>query len=200
MKKILVATNNRGKAKEIERIFLNTDFELSFLFQYPKIKDIYIQENAKSFEGNALIKALIIGEKSGILTLADDSGLCVDYLNGAPGIYSARYSKKGDDKSNYFKLLENMKGVPFNDRNCYYICTVAIYNPKNNFVETVSGKWNGKIGTEPKGDKSFGYSPIFLPNEFDFRKTASEFYPEELIEINHRGKAFRKAIEVLKNI
>ncbi len=200
MKKILIATNNRAKAEEIKKIFSDLDFELRFLFDFSKAKNINIVENAKTFEGNALIKAIIIGDELNMLTLADDSGLCVDWLENKPGIYSNRYSKEGDDVANYLKLLEEMKNVPFEKRNCYYTCTVAVYDPKTKFVETTFAKWKGKLAREPKGDKSFGYAPIFLPKEFDFKQTSAEFSNEELIEINHRGKAFRKAIEILKNI
>jgi XTP/dITP diphosphohydrolase len=200
MKEILIATRNKGKAEEIKKIFYGTNFVPKFLFDFEKLKDLEIVENAKSFEGNALIKAIIIGDKLGMITMADDTGLCVDYLKGKPGIYSARYSTEGNDKANYFKLLENMKGVVFEKRDCHYNCTVAIYNPKTGFVETVFGRWEGKLALEPRGEKSFGYAPIFLPKDFDFKKTSAEFDHEELISINHRGKAFGKALEVLKNI
>lgn len=195
---VLVATANRGKAEEIRRIFAGTNFEVKFLFDFPdEVGDFDVLENAKSFEGNALIKAIIFGERLNILTLADDSGLCVDVLDGRPGVYSARYAKKGDDKANYEKLLLELKDVPADKRSAHYHCSVAIYNPYDKFVETVEGRWEGRIAFEPYGDKSFGYAPIFLPADFSYEKTAAEFNHEELIDINHRGRAFRRAIEVL---
>lgn len=200
-KTILVATANRGKAGEIRRIFAETNLEVKFLFDFSdKLGDFDVLENAKSFEGNALIKAIIFGERLGMLTLADDSGLCVDILDGQPGVYSARYAKKGDDKANYEKLLSELKDVPAGKRQAHYHCSVAIYNPADKFVETVEGRWEGQIGFEPHGDKSFGYAPIFLPADFSYNKTAAEFDHEDLIGINHRGQAFRKAIEILQDL
>jgi XTP/dITP diphosphohydrolase len=200
MKQILIATNNKGKAEEIKQIFQNTNFELKFLFDFPEeTKKLEIIENANSFEGNAKIKAIIAGNKLNMLTLADDSGLCVDYLNGAPGIYSARYSKEGDDKSNYNKLLTALAKIPLKQRDCYYRCAVVIYNPQTKFIDTVFGDWHGKVALKPVGNKSFGYAPIFLAKEFNYKKTNAECDSEELILINHRGKAFRQAINILKN-
>ncbi|PKM91489.1 non-canonical purine NTP pyrophosphatase, RdgB/HAM1 family [Candidatus Falkowbacteria bacterium HGW-Falkowbacteria-1] len=195
-KSILIATANRGKAKEIKEIFKDTDFDLKFLFDFPEeFKDLKILENAKSFEGNALIKAIVSGELMKMIVLADDSGFCVDALNGRPGVYSARYSEEGTDQANYLKIIEEMSGVEI--RTCHYNCTVAIYDPQTKFVDTVFGTWQGKIALEPKGEKSFGYAPIFLAKEFDYQKTNAELDHEELIAINHRGKAFKKAIKVL---
>lgn len=194
-KEILVATENQGKANEIREIFKDTDYDLKFLSDFKdKIGDLQIQENAKSFEGNALIKAIIVGDHLQMLTLADDSGLCVDVLDGRPGVYSARYSEEKTDKANYTKVLDEMKDIPMEKRDCHYNCTVAIYDPLTKFVQTVEGKWHGKIALEPKGTKSFGYAPVFLSKEANFEKTNAEFDSNELIEVNHRGEAFRKAI------
>jgi XTP/dITP diphosphohydrolase len=196
---ILIATANHGKAEEIKQIFAGTGFEVKFLFDFPELfENVKIVENAKSFEGNVLIKAIIAGDISGLITLADDTGLCIDALDGRPGIYSARYSGTGNDRENYLKVLAEMRGVPFEKRDCHYNCTVAVYDPSTKFVETVSGVWKGKIALEPKGDKSFGYSPIVLVKDSNYEKSSAEFDPEELISINHRGKAFREAISVLK--
>lgn len=199
-KTILIATANKGKAEEIKKIFQDTDFEIKFLFDFPcELEKINILENAKSFEGNALIKAIIIGDVLNMITLADDSGLCVDALDGCPGVISARYSGLGTDESNYLKLLDEMKDVEFSKRDCHYNCTVAIYDPKTKFVDTVSEIWEAKVALEPKGDKSFGYAPIVLAKDFNYQKTNAEFDPEELININHRGKAFSQAINVLND-
>jgi XTP/dITP diphosphohydrolase len=199
-KDILIATANKGKAKEIKEIFKNTSLNPKFLFDFPeKLKNLKIIENAKSFEGNALIKAIIVGDILNMLTLADDSGLCIDALDGKPGILSARYSEAGTDQENYLKILEEMKKISPENRNCHYNCTVAIYDPQTKFVDTVSGIWEGKIAIKPKGNKSFGYAPIFLAKDFDYKKTNAEFDPKDLININHRGKAFRKAIIILND-
>lgn len=199
-KTILIATANKGKAEEIKRIFQDTNFDIKFLFDFPdQLKNLNIVENAKSFEGNALIKAIVTGDVLNMITLADDSGLCVDALDGRPGVLSARYSGIRTDKGNYLKVLEDMDGIPFDKRDCHYNCTVAIYDPQTKFIDTVSGIWDAKVALEPKGDKSFGYAPIILAKDFNYQKTNAEFNPEDLIGINHRGKAFRKAIHILSD-
>jgi XTP/dITP diphosphohydrolase len=187
-REILIATENRGKAKEISEIFKDTPYRLRFLFLYEFRKvlgDFEIHENAKTFEGNAIIKAILVGKKLGLMTLADDSGLVVRALDGRPGVYSARYSQEGTDAANNDKVLQEMKDIPENERECYYNCTVAIFDPGNNFIDTVSGQWHGRVATEPRGEKSFGYAPIFLAKEFDYQKTNAELEHEELIKINH---------------
>lgn len=197
-KKILIATANRGKADEIKEIFKDTNFDLKFLYDFEdEIKDLNVQENAKSFEGNALIKAIVVGDHLQIITLADDSGLCIDALNGRPGIFSARYSKEKTDAGNNAKVLLEMKKIPMKERDCHYNCTVAIYDPLTKFVKTTEGRWQGKIAFKPKGTKSFGYAPIFLSIDANYKKTNAEFDSNELIEVNHRGKAFKRAIEEL---
>lgn len=199
-KTILIATANRGKAEEIKRIFQDTNFDVKFLFDFPdQLKNLSIVENAKSFEGNALIKAIVAGDILNMITLADDSGLCVDALGGRPGVLSARYSDLGTDESNYLKVLKEMEEISFNKRDCHHNCTVAIYDPQTKFVDTVSGIWDAKVALEPKGDKSFGYAPIILAKDFNYQKTNAEFNSEDLISINHRGKAFRKAIQILSD-
>ena len=195
---IIVATANRGKANEIREIFKNANFNLKFLFDFPELASLNIQENAKSFEGNALIKAIIVGDILGQITLADDIGLCVAALNGRPGVYSARYSIQGNAEANYRKVLTEMIGVAEEDRGCHYHCSIALYDPKTKFVETTTGIWPGRIALEPRGTKSFGYAPIFLAQNFDYKRTNAEFEPDELIMINHRGQAFRQVERILK--
>lgn len=197
---LVIATANRGKAEEIKIIFKDTGFNLKFLFDFPEeLKNLKIVENAKTFEGNALIKAIVIGDLLNMITLADDSGLCIDALDGRPGVLSARYSETGTDKDNYLKVLKEMEDVPFEERGCHYNCTVAIYDPKTKFVDTAEGTWDARVALEPKGDKSFGYAPIVLAKELNYQKTNAEFDPEDTININHRGKAFRKAIQILSD-
>ena len=199
-KTILIATANKGKAEEIKRIFQDTNFDIKFLFDFPdQLEKLNIVENAKSFEGNALIKAIVAGDVLNMITLADDSGLCIDALDGRPGVFSARYSDVGTDEGNYLKVLKEMDGIPFDKRDCHYNCTVAIYDPNTKFVDTISGIWDAKVALEPKGNKSFGYAPIILAKDFNYQKTNAEFNPEDLISINHRGKAFRKAINILSD-
>jgi XTP/dITP diphosphohydrolase len=198
MKTIVVATENKGKITEINELFKDSGFEVKFLSDFKaELEGVAIQENAKTFEGNALIKAIVIGDILGLATLADDSGLCVDHLGGAPGVYTARYSQEKTDVANYTKLLQAMQGVPFEKRDCYYNCTVAIYDPATKFVETVDGQWYGRLATEPRGEKSFGYAPVFLSREHNYELTNAELDVEQTTPINHRGKAFRAAIGIL---
>lgn len=199
-KEILIATANRGKAHEIKEIFKDTDYDLKFLYEFEdEIEGLDIQENAKSFEGNALIKAIVIGDHLQMVTLADDSGICIDALDGRPGVFSARYSEEKTDAKNIEKVLTEMTDIPMAQRDCYYDCVVAIYDPITKFVKTTEGQWHGKIALEPKGTKSFGYAPIFLSKDANYEKTSAEFDPHELIGINHRGKAFGAAIVELDN-
>lgn len=198
MKDILIATANRGKAQEITAIFQGSPFHPRFLYEFPDLEKIIIQENAQSFEGNALIKALLIGKASGMITLADDSGICVDALGGAPGVLSARYSEERTDVANNQKLLLALAGVPIEHRHCHYHCSVAIYNPVDNFVATTIGIWKGRVAEKESGSGSFGYAPIFLAAEFNYEKSNAECEPEELIAINHRGRALRAALEILQ--
>lgn len=198
MATIVVATANQGKIKEILEIFTGSGYELKFLNDFSaELAGIEIQENAKTFEGNALIKALVIGEALGLPTLADDSGLCVDYLDGAPGVLTARYSPEKTDLANYTKLLREMADVPAEQRGCHYNCTVAIYDPRTKFVETVAGEWYGRLAEAPRGDKSFGYAPVFLSADHGYELTNAELEVEQTIGINHRGKAFRAALKIL---
>lgn len=197
MQELLFATHNRGKALEIQEIFYNSGFICRFLYNYPSLSQINIQENAQSFEGNALIKAIIIGQKSGMITLADDSGLCVDFLKGEPGVRSARYSEIATDEANNSKLLLHMQGVADMERGCHYHCSVAVYDPIDNYVATTEGVWVGRLAREPRGHKSFGYAPLFLPKDFQYQKSSAELDPEDIIKINHRGKAFGAMLQIL---
>lgn len=194
--KILIATKNKGKMAEIRQIFRGTKYEVLFLSDIKELEDVEIHENAKSCEGNALIKAIICGEKSGMVTLGDDSGLFVDALGGEPGINSARYSG-GGDKENIAKLLRVMADVPEERRDSHYECRVAIYDPKTTWVETVEGRWDGRVAFEPRGTKSFGYAPIFLSKDYDYKLTNAELDKGKTLKVNHRGEAFRKAIEMM---
>jgi XTP/dITP diphosphohydrolase len=200
MRDIVIATENRGKAEEIKEIFKGSGFNPRFLYEFrSQFPGLEIQENAKTFEGNALIKAIIVGDLLQLPALADDSGLCIDALGGRPGVYSARYSGTGTDEGNCLKVLSEMEGQSGASRSCHYECVVAFYDPASKFVETVSGIWEGRLAETPRGSKSFGYAPIFLAKDFDYLKSNAEFDPHELIAINHRGQAFRKAAAVLSD-
>lgn len=157
-----------------------------------------IEENGSTFEENARIKACAVRDLTGQMVLADDSGLVVDYLNGEPGIYSARYM--GENTSYDIKnrnLIERLAGVPDKKRTARFVCVIAAALPDGR-VLTASGAMEGRIGYEPAGTNGFGYDPIFYLPEYGC--TSAELSPEQKNAISHRGKALRAMREELKNI
>lgn len=190
--KIVIATGNVGKMKEIKTIFNNSNYEVVSMKEEGIVADV--DENGSTFEENALIKAREIAKLSGNIVLADDSGLEVDYLNKEPGIYSARYM--GEDTPYSVKnasLIARLDGVEFEKRTARFVCAVAAVYPDGKEL-VVRETMEGYIGYEEKGANGFGYDPIFYLKEFD--KTSAEISLEEKNEISHRGKAFR-AIKAL---
>lgn len=196
MRKLLIATRNRGKFLEIKKALKDLPFEFLSLDESEKIpQDFKVEEKGKSFLENAVLKAKTIGGMSGLLTLADDSGLEVEILGGKPGIYSSRYAK-GTDEDRYQKLLRELKDVPWEKRTAQFRCLVAIFDPKTKELETCQGICKGKISHTPKGSYGFGFDPVFyLPQ---LGKTMAQLKPEEKNKISHRGKALKKARKILK--
>ena len=186
MKKIIVATGNEGKMKEFRQILQGEDIIFSSL-KDENLQDVEIVEDGSTFEENALIKARKISELTGQIVLADDSGLEVDALDKAPGIYSARYM--GEDTSYRIKnqsLVDRLEGVPVEKRTARFVCVIAAAFPDGT-VCTTKGTIEGKIGYEERGENGFGYDPIFyLP---DMSRTTAELSPEEKNAVSHRGKA-----------
>lgn len=185
--KIIIATGNAGKMKEIKSIFNNSEYEVMSMKEEGIAADV--DENGATFEENALIKAREIAKISGNIVLADDSGLEVDALNKEPGIYSARYM--GEDTPYSIKnanIIERLEGVEFEKRKARFVCAVAAVYPDGKEL-VVRETMEGYIGYEEKGANGFGYDPIFYLKEFD--KTSAEISLEEKNEISHRGKAFR---------
>lgn len=198
MRKILIATRNTNKIPEIMAELQNTIFEIVGLDSVDNLpKDYEIDENATTFEGNAVVKAMTYGNKTGLLTLADDSGLCVDVLNGRPGVLSSRYAE-GTGVDRYTKLLNEIKGIPAEKRTARYVSVVAIYDPKTETVHTFEGTSEGLITSEPIGENGFGYDPVFFSPEF--KKTYAQITPEERNSISHRGKAMSKVREFLMKL
>ncbi|MBQ7834014.1 MAG: XTP/dITP diphosphatase [Lachnospiraceae bacterium] len=190
--KLIIATGNAGKMKEIKSIFNNSDYEVVSMKEEGIVADV--DENGATFEENALIKAREIAKLSGHVVLADDSGLEVDYLNKEPGIYSARYM--GEDTPYSVKnanIIERLADVEFEKRTARFVCAVAAVYPDGKEL-VVRETMEGYIGYEEKGSNGFGYDPIFYLKEFD--KTSAEISMEEKNQISHRGKAFR-AIKAL---
>lgn len=194
MKKIIFATGNQGKMKEIREILADLDAEVLSLKDAGIEADII--EDGMSFEENAQIKAKAICKLTGEIVLADDSGLEIDYLNKEPGIYSARYM--GEDTSYRIKnanLIQRLEGVPDEQRTARFVCAIAAAFPDGT-VKTVRGAMEGRIGYEEKGENGFGYDPIFYLPEYGC--TSAELSMEEKNKISHRGKALRAIKDELR--
>ena len=185
MDKIVFATTNEGKVKEIKEILGDFPIEVVSMKEMGITADI--EENGTTFEENSLIKARALAKLTGLPALADDSGLEVDYLNGEPGIYSARYLGRYTDydyKNNY--IIDKLSGAKGEERSARFVCVISLVLPDGReFVER--GVVEGLIGYEQKGENGFGYDPIFYLPEYG--KTSAELPPEEKNRISHRGKA-----------
>ncbi len=194
--RLLIATTNLGKAREIKAELLGAgigELELLTLHDFPAIPDVV--EDQPTFGGNAMKKARHYAVHSNVLTLADDSGLCVDALDGAPGIYSARYAGQPcDDAANNRKLLSAMKDVPAEKRGAQFVCALALALPNKPLV-VLSDYVIGGIAFAPRGNNGFGYDPLFVLPER--RLTTAELSMEEKSQISHRGKAVRRLAQWL---
>jgi len=189
---LLIATSNMGKVREISEALRDFDLEIKTLKDYCEINPP--EETGKTFFENAYLKAKYYTEKTGLMCLADDSGLEVDILNGAPGIYSSRFAgENATDEENNKKLLALLQGIPLEKRKARFVCIIVVYHPSGKYIKT-EGTWEGLIGFEPKGSHGFGYDPIFLVPEYNYEKTAAELPIEEKNKLSHRGKA----LEALK--
>lgn len=195
MVKLVLASRNKGKLQELEQLLEGLGFEIVLLDTYEGLPDI--PETGSTFRENAVIKAVKAAELTGTLSLADDSGLEVDFLEGAPGVYSSRFAGEAkDDSANNQKLLELLEGVPESLRTARFKSVVAVANPQGR-VETVEGVCEGIIGTEPRGSNGFGYDPLFIVKG-QGGKTMAELEPEVKNKISHRAMALRKAAALLE--
>lgn len=194
MKEIIIATKNKGKAKEFAELFGPLGFKVKTLLDYPDAPDI--EETGKTFTENALLKAQGIAKLYQKIVIADDSGLVIDALNGRPGVYSARYAgEEKNDKANIQKVLSEMKDIPHDKRTAHFHCTLALVQPGTAPI-TVDGICEGLILTEKRGNNGFGYDPIFYVPQLD--KTMAEMTPEEKNKISHRGNAIRALYEIIQ--
>ncbi|MDP4182412.1 MAG: XTP/dITP diphosphatase [Bacillota bacterium] len=194
MKKFIAATKNKGKIKEISEILNSFPYEVFSMESVGLDNDI--EETGATFEENALIKAKEICAITGEIVMADDSGLEVDYLDGAPGIYSARFAGENatdEDKNN--KLLKLLEDVPFEKRTARFVCVIAIVFPDGQSF-TVRGTCEGYIAHKPEGANGFGYDPIFYVPEYNM--TTAQMPSELKHKISHRGKALRLMVDKLK--
>ena len=197
VKRIIFATGNAGKMREIREILADFGGEILSMKEAGISTDA--EENGASYEENALIKARAVAEKAGdAVVLADDSGLEIDALGGEPGIYSARYL--GEDTSYRVKnanLIERLAGVPVEKRTARFVCAIAAVLPDGRELVTKAAV-EGRIGYEEKGEGGFGYDPIFYVPEFG--RTTAELSEEEKNQISHRGKALRLMKEELRKV
>ncbi|CAB4533075.1 MAG: RdgB/HAM1 family non-canonical purine NTP pyrophosphatase [Actinobacteria bacterium] len=188
--RLVLATRNQGKIVELRRILdaiSNGTIELVSVDQYPDIADV--EETGSTFEENALLKAVAICKATGLPALADDSGLCVDALGGAPGIFSARYAgKHGDDIANLNKVLVELKSVEDSKRSAHFTCVTALVMPDGRKV-TKAGEFHGFIAHAPVGEHGFGYDPIFIPQGSSI--TSAQMSPHEKDLLSHRGISLR---------
>ncbi len=193
--KLLLATKNRDKVREIQAKLKGTNYEILTLDDISNLPDVV--EDKETLQENSYKKAFEIYQFTKILTLADDTGLEVEYLNNRPGVYSARYA--GEDASyemNNQKLLQELAGVPISKRTARFKCVMTLFSDKYHFSK--EGVLEGRIATDFSGNDGFGYDPIFYPKGFD--KTLAELTVEEKNKISHRGRALDLIIEVLKEI
>lgn len=194
--KVIIATKNAGKAKEFKSLFYEYGVDVLTLLDIPNAPDI--EETGTSFEENAKLKAEGISKITNVMVIADDSGLVVDELDGAPGVYSARYAgEQKDDEANINKVLDEMKDVPEEKRTARFFCVLAIASPNHETI-TVTGTCEGTILYERKGKNGFGYDPIFFSKELN--KSMGEMSSIEKNEISHRAMALKKLKPILEDL
>jgi XTP/dITP diphosphohydrolase len=195
MKKFVLASGNKGKVREINEILADLDIEVvpQSEFGVPEA-----EETGLTFVENAILKARNAAKHTGLPAIADDSGIEVDYLRGAPGIYSARYAGVGaGDEANLHKLLRDMEGVPESERAARFQCLMVCMRHDLDPVPIIcQGTWEGRLATAPKGENGFGYDPIFYVPEYDCM--SAELPREVKNRLSHRGQALRQLVEELK--
>lgn len=189
--KIVLASRNKKKIKELKKIIVdgivfddNEKVNILTPDDFPECEEV--EEDGDTFEANAIKKAVYIAKTTGLTAVADDSGIVVDALDGAPGVYSARYAGEAcDDMANNRKLLSELEGIPEEKRTARFVCCIALAHGDN--IRTFTGKVEGVIGTENKGDNGFGYDPLFYPEGHD--RTFAQMNDDEKNSMSHRGRA-----------
>lgn len=196
MDTIVAATQNKHKVKEIEAI--TREFGMEIVTRDDAgVPDIEVTEDGKTFEENSYKKAFEIMKLCGQITIADDSGLEVDCLSGAPGVFSARFAgNDGDDEANNEKLKGLIREVPYEERTARFVSVITMIWPDGEKL-VARGEVEGHLVLEEKGTNGFGYDPLFVPEGYDI--TFGQFDPDDKNKISHRGNALRKLRELLKN-
>lgn len=194
MSKVVLASSNSHKLKELQAMLVEFDFELLSLSDVG-LAGLDIPEDGDTFEANSLQKAMVVAGLTGYPAIADDSGLMVDHLNGAPGVYSARYAgEPRSDKANNAKLIEALRGVPESGRTAKFVTVITLF-VKEDQILTARGEVEGHILFEERGSGGFGYDPLFYVQSMD--KTFAELSSEEKNAISHRGRAILKLRSLL---
>jgi len=186
--RLLIASGNAGKILEISALLKPLGIKPIPASQFNLSEP---EENGKTFAENSLIKAKFYGEKTKIVALADDSGLCIEAMNGEPGIHSARFAQKNFPEA-FEKISKKIKENP----RAYFVCNLTIFDPEKNFSISFEGRVDGSLIFPPRGNKGFGYDPIFIKD--GMTQTFGEIDPQEKDQISHRGEAFKKLINWLK--
>ena len=194
--RLLVATHNQGKVREYRALLADLPIEVTYLDAEGVTFEA--EETGQTFAENAIMKAQAYAAHTGLMTWADDSGLEVDALGGEPGVLSARYGAPaaGSDVERYQLLLSKLSGVPDSQRTARFRCVVALAWPDGR-VLTSDGVCEGRIAHAPRGEHGFGYDPVFLVADFDYRQTMAELDPELKNQVSHRGRAARAARQQL---
>jgi len=195
---IVIATNNKGKRRELEDLFSTLNISVQSLAEFPQIPDP--PETTNSFDGNAKQKAHFVfsyikNPDIQYIVIADDSGLCVDALDGAPGVFSKRWTKEATTAANNQKLIQELSGTK--NRKAHFHCSIAIVTQSGEWV--VQGKCYGKIATEPSGSNGFGYDPLFIPEKYP-KYTMAMLSAAQKNSISHRGQALQKVFPLIEEI
>lgn len=194
--KIILATQNKGKIRELENLLADGDIQILSLQDIEGWQEV--QEDGETFADNAALKARAAVERTGLIALADDSGLEVDALGGRPGVYSARFAgEPKDDRRNNNKLLQLLQGVPEEQRTARFRCALAVAAPDGREFLT-EGTVEGRILSAGRGNDGFGYDPLFFVPEYD--RTMAELTLAEKNKLSHRGQAFREVVPILKSL
>lgn len=194
--KILIATGNAGKVREFAELFKNLSVEICGLKDFPAIEEV--AEIGVTFEDNARLKAVGYAEQTGLWTVADDSGLEVEALGNAPGVFSARYAgTAASDAEKIEKLLKEIKKTGVKEKKARFVCAIALAAPDGKVVCMETGVCEGRISDKPLGENGFGYDPIFVPENFE--QTFGELPENIKQQISHRGRASRKILRFLRD-
>ncbi|MDA7705371.1 RdgB/HAM1 family non-canonical purine NTP pyrophosphatase [Rickettsiales bacterium] len=196
--KIIIATGNKGKLSEISELLKEVNIQALGISGYNLEEP---EENGQTFEENSIIKAKYYGDHAGQIALADDSGLVIPAIEGQPGIHSARWAPNKDFNIAFATIREKLTKKNIDPEKeqvfAYFICNLSLYNPKTGQINSFEGRVDGVLQFPPKGDKGFGYDPIFIRKNDE--QTFAEINPKEKEKISHRADAFKKLVRFLKN-